>query len=77
MLKAGTHRLVLDSHKESNHHDEATIRSALGSRPQDSGLTYEHLDSAHELLLGIADTVAGATGPGVTGGDASRRSSAS
>lgn len=70
MLKAGTHRLVLDSRKERNHHDEATIRSVLGNRPQDSGLTYEHLDSAHELLLGVADTVAWCYG---AGGDWRRR----
>ena len=35
-----------------NGFEESTIRSVLGSRPRDSGLTYEHLDSAHELLLG-------------------------
>jgi hypothetical protein len=70
MVKIGAQRLVLDSREESNRHDECTIRAVLGARPRETGLTYEHLDSAHELLLGLADMVAWCYG---AGGDWRRR----
>jgi hypothetical protein len=70
MVKVGAHRLVLDSRQESDRHDEVTIRAVLGNRPRETGLTYEHVDSAHELLLGVADVVGWCYG---AGGDWRRR----
>jgi hypothetical protein len=51
-------------------HDEMTIRAVLGDRPRTTGLTYEHFDSTHELLLGVADVVGWCYG---AGGDWRRR----
>jgi hypothetical protein len=70
VVKLGAQRLVLDSREESNRLDEVTIRAVLGNRPRETGLTYEHLDSTHELLLGVADVVAWCYG---AGGDWRRR----
>src|SRR5262249_32661603 len=70
MVKAGAQRLVLDSREDRDRYDEGTIRAVLGNRPRESGLTYEHLDSTHELLLGVADVVAWCYG---AGGDWRRR----
>src|SRR5262249_48645322 len=70
MVKVGGHRLVLDSRQESDRHDEGTIRAVLGTRPRETGLTYEHVDSRHELLLGGADVVGWGYG---AGGDWRRR----
>jgi len=70
MVKLGARRLVLDSREDRDRYDESTIRTILGGRPRDTGLTYEHLNSAHELLLGVADVVAWCYG---AGGDWRRR----
>jgi hypothetical protein len=63
-------RLVLDNRDARNKHDLLTIRRALGKRPRESHLTYEHVDSAWEPLLWIADMVVGCHG---LGGDWTRR----
>jgi hypothetical protein len=70
MVKLGAQRLVLDSREDRDRYDESTIRTILGSRPRETGLTYEHLNSAHELLLGVADVAAWCYG---AGGDWRRR----
>src|SRR5262249_61423785 len=70
LVTIGGHRLVLDSRQESDRHDEVTIRAVLGNRPRETGLSYEHVDSAHELLLGVADVVGWCYG---AGGDWRRR----
>lgn len=66
----GAHRLVLDSRGERDRRDIRTLQAALGSHPAATRLTYEHLDSAHELLIGIADMIGWAYG---AGGDWRRR----
>jgi len=66
----GAHRLVLDERTGRNAHDERTIRAVLGKQPRDLGLAYEHLDSACEPLLWIADATAWCVG---AGGDWGRR----
>ncbi|MCA1674792.1 MAG: hypothetical protein LC799_22240 [Actinobacteria bacterium] len=73
MLDAGALRLVLDTRDERNVHDDRTIRRILGDlskRPKETGLTYEHLDSAHEQLLWLADVIGWCYG---AGGDWRRR----
>jgi hypothetical protein len=70
MVRAGAKRLVLDSREDRDRYDEGTIRAVLGSRPRETGLIYEHLNSTHELLLGIPDMVAWCYG---AGGDWRRR----
>jgi hypothetical protein len=70
MVKMGAQRLVLDSREDRDRYDEGTIRAVLGNRPRETRLTYEHLDSTHELLLGVADMVAWCYG---AGGDWRRR----
>jgi hypothetical protein len=66
----GAHRLVLDARADRDAHDQRTIRAVLGKHPRDLGLTYEHLDSASEPLLWLADATAWCVG---AGGDWARR----
>lgn len=51
-------RLIIDSREGRDRHDERTVRAALGERPKESGLTYDHVVSTSEPLLWIADAVA-------------------
>lgn len=67
-LKAA--RLVLDSRPGRDGHDVRTIRAALGARPRESGLVYEHLDSTGDPLLWLADLAVWSHG---AGGDWGRR----
>ncbi|HSV64386.1 MAG TPA: hypothetical protein VLJ59_00570 [Mycobacteriales bacterium] len=64
LLDDGVRRLVLDSRPGRDRHDERTIWAVLGKRPQESGLTYEHMDSAAEQLLWLADVIAWCHGAG-------------
>ncbi|WP_433266406.1 DUF3800 domain-containing protein [Actinosynnema sp. CS-041913] len=70
MLDIDGRRLVLDSRQERNAHDDLTIRRALGKRARDTGVVYEHLDSAGEPLLWLADIAVWCHG---AGGDWARR----
>jgi hypothetical protein len=70
LLKAEAHRLVLDSRGDRDRFDVRTLQAALGAHPAATRLTYEHLDSAHELLIGVADMIGWAYG---AGGDWRRR----
>lgn len=70
LLKDGARRLVLDSRGERDRYDVHTLQTALGTYPAATQLTYEHLDSAHELLIGVADMIGWAYG---AGGDWRRR----
>ncbi len=64
LLDVQTGRLVLDSRQDRDDHDRLTIRKALGERPTDTVLVYEHFDSTAEPLLWIADAVAWCYGAG-------------
>ncbi|GAA1356927.1 hypothetical protein [Saccharothrix algeriensis] len=70
VLDLDGHRLVLDSRQERDAHDKLTIRRALGKRPRETGVVYEHLDSAVEPLLWPADIAGWCHG---AGGDWARR----
>ncbi|MFE2754224.1 DUF3800 domain-containing protein [Actinosynnema sp. NPDC059335] len=70
LLDIDARRLVLDSRPGRDRHDVRTIRNASGKRPRDSGLLYEHFDSALEPLLWVADIAAWSYG---AGGDWTRR----
>jgi hypothetical protein len=70
LLKNGARRLVLDSRGDRDRHDVRTLQNALGAYPAATHLTYEHLDSTHELLIGVADMIGWAYG---AGGDWRRR----
>jgi hypothetical protein len=71
LTSTGAHRLVLDTRQDRDLLDEQTIRAALGPQPAKSQLAYEHIDSAHEPLIWIADIAGWAYG---AGGDWRRRS---
>jgi hypothetical protein len=64
LLACGAHRLVLDSRVELDATDETTIRTVLVKREHDTRLIYEHVDSAGESLLWVADAVAWCFGAG-------------
>jgi hypothetical protein len=64
LCKAEAHRLVLDSRGDRDRFDVRTLQSALGAHPAATRLTYEHLDSAHELLIGVPDMIGWAYGAG-------------
>jgi hypothetical protein len=70
LLKRSAHRLVIDSRQNKDVHDERTLRRVLGPYPRSSELAYEHVDSASEALLWIADITAWCHG---AGGDWRRR----
>jgi hypothetical protein len=64
------HRVIIDSREEQDRYDEATIYRALGGRPSETGVTYEHRDSTSTPLLWVPDAVAWCYG---AGGDWRRR----
>lgn len=64
LLHRQAHRLVIDSRSNKDVHDERTLRRLLGPHPSTSELVYEHVDSASESLLWIADIVAWCHGAG-------------
>lgn len=64
------HRLIIDSRRAQDINDDRTLRQVLGPHPSSSALRYEHVDSASESLLWIADAVAWCHG---AGGDWRRR----
>ncbi|MFD4252168.1 hypothetical protein [Amycolatopsis thermoflava] len=64
LVSARAHRVVIDSREEQDRHDQTTIYRALGGRPSDTGVSYEHLDSAAAPLLWIPDAVAWCYGAG-------------
>lgn len=57
-------RVVIDSREEQNRYDEATIYRALGGKPSETGVTYEHVPSSSTPLLWIPDAVAWCYGAG-------------
>ena len=59
----GVALLVLDSRREQDHKDRATIHSLIGSNPAPT-FEYYHHRSAHEPILWIPDAVAWAWGRG-------------
>ncbi|MFI9811118.1 DUF3800 domain-containing protein [Saccharothrix variisporea] len=64
LLDVDGRRIVLDSRRERNRLDELTIRRALGKRPRETGVVYEHMDSAADPLLWLADIAAWCQGAG-------------
>jgi hypothetical protein len=70
LLDIEARRLVLDSRPGRDQLDVRTIRHVSGKRPRESGLLYEHFDSALEPLLWLADIAAWSYG---AGGDWTRR----
>jgi hypothetical protein len=64
LLARGAHRLVIDSRKERDVHDHSTLYNAMGKRPHESGLVYEHMSSTSDELLWIADVAAWCYGTG-------------
>ncbi|GAA0226809.1 hypothetical protein GCM10010492_26350 [Saccharothrix mutabilis subsp. mutabilis] len=64
MLDVDGRRIVLDSRQERNKLDELTIRGALGKRPRETGVVYEHIDSVAEPLLWLPDIAAWCHGAG-------------
>jgi hypothetical protein len=64
LLSLGAQRLVLDSRSQLDSKDEVTIRSAIVRHPHHTRFTYEHVDSASESLLWVADAVAWCFGAG-------------
>ena len=71
-VEEGAQRLVLDTRGPRDTHDVRTLQAAIGTRPSKSLLTYEHLDSTHEALIGLADFLGWAHG---AGGEWRRRAS--
>ncbi|WP_309109785.1 hypothetical protein [Saccharothrix sp.] len=70
MLDIGAHRLVMDSRDQRDPLDRITIRNALKKRAPDHEFVYEHMDSAGDPLLWLADIAAWCHG---AGGDWARR----
>lgn len=70
LLELRANRLALDSRSHRDIRDLTTIYQALGRRPADTNVTYEHLKSAGTPLLWIPDAVAWCYG---AGGDWRRR----
>jgi hypothetical protein len=70
LLARGAHRMVIDSREDRNVHDHSTLYGAMGKRPHESGLVYEHVSSTSDELLWVADVAAWCYG---TGGDWRRR----
>ena len=70
LVRLHVRRVVIDSREEQDRHDEATIYRALGGRPSESGVVYEHHDSVSTALLWVPDAVAWCYG---AGGDWRRR----
>jgi hypothetical protein len=70
LLNSSAQRLVMDTREARDERDMRTLQAALGAHPSKTQLTYEHVDSAHELLIGIPDSRGWAYG---AGGDWRRR----
>ena len=64
------HRLVMDTRKERDQHDKATIYQIVGQGEWRHAFTYEHVPSECEPLVWIADIAAWCFG---AGGDWRRR----
>lgn len=64
LLVRQAHRLAIDTRNERDLHDQRTLRRVLGPHPSASELVYEHVDSATESLLWIADLAAWCYGAG-------------
>ncbi len=64
LLDLRAHRLVLDTRDHRDVHDHRTLWHALGARPSNTRLTYEHLDSTLEPILWVSDAVAWCFGAG-------------
>lgn len=64
LLARGAHRLVLDSREQLDVKDEATIRAAITRHPHTTRLAYEHVESAREAVLWVADATAWCVGAG-------------
>lgn len=64
MLDRQAHRMVIDTRSHQDVHDQRTLQRILGPHPSASLLVYEHVDSASESLLWIADVVAWCHGAG-------------
>lgn len=64
LAEMNAHRLVLDSRRGDDIHDQQTIRRVLGPKPEKTALTYEHVESGVEVLLWLADTVGWCYGAG-------------
>jgi hypothetical protein len=69
LVARGAQRMVLDSRSirdgnDRDFGDRETIRKALGKRPSETRLVYEHVLSTSEELLWIADAVAWCWGQG-------------
>lgn len=69
LLARSAHRVVLDSRNAGDGYDRdafdrETIRRALGKRPSETQLVYEHMQSTQEELLWIADASAWCWGQG-------------
>jgi hypothetical protein len=58
------HRLVIDSRQERDKLDKRAIRAVLLQHPHGADLVYEHVESAQECLLWIADAVGWCYGAG-------------
>lgn len=69
LIALGAQRMVIDSRstRDGNDRDSGdreTIKAALGKRPSETRLVYEHVLSTSEELLWIADAVAWCWGQG-------------
>jgi hypothetical protein len=60
----GAHRLVMDTRKERDSHDKATIRKVLGHHDRSDQFTYHHVASECAPLVWIADITAWCFGAG-------------
>jgi hypothetical protein len=58
------HRLVMDTRKERDQHDKATIRRVLGHHARSDEFTYHHVASECEPLVWVADVAAWCFGAG-------------
>jgi hypothetical protein len=64
LLDRGAHRIVFDSRDQQDAKDEATIRAVVAHHPHRTRFVYEHVDSASEPLLWVADAAAWCFGAG-------------
>ncbi|RKT71781.1 hypothetical protein DFJ66_5076 [Saccharothrix variisporea] len=64
LVDLGAHRLVLDSREIRDELDRSTISRALAKRLESGGLVYEHMNSAGDPLLWIADIAVWCHGAG-------------
>jgi hypothetical protein len=71
LLARDAHRMVIDSRSTRDGNDpdaldRETIRAALGKRPSETRLVYEHVLSTSEEILWVADAVAWCWGQEIT-----------